>query len=84
MGISNLISLSVGDFMLNDTALYFDSSSIVNDTRCLAFDPVNDDIVEAAESFYFNVSTSNELDIILNDPRIQVAIYDDDGKYNQL
>jgi len=77
------IHLFAGDFSLNSMPLYFNSTSAINDTRCWTFTPVNDTRVEDTENFYFNVSTTNELDIISSDSVFDIAINDDDGNSSQ-
>ncbi len=66
--------------MLNNTSIYFGSSSMINETRCLLFTPVDDDQVEDNEPFMFRVNTTNALDTISNGPLFNIVIYDDDGK----
>ncbi len=69
-----------GDFRLNNTSIYFNSSSLMNDTHCFIFLPVDDERVEANERFEFNISTTNALDTISNGQLLDITIYDDDGK----
>ena len=71
--------LLAGDFSLNYMPLYFNSMSMVNDTLCWTFTPVDDQRIEDTENFYFNVSTSNDLDIISTTSVFNIAISDNDG-----
>ncbi len=78
---NNCNLLFAGDFVINSSAVYYNSSSVVNDTRCFVFTPVDDNRAEADERFYFNISTTNTLDTITsNQALVDITIYDEDGK----
>ena len=51
------------------------------DRQCVAFDPVDDMIIESNETFQFELLLQNELNTITdNDTVFSISIYDDDGK----
>lgn len=68
-----------GDFGTYRTALTFDSTN-VNAVLCSLFIPVNDEIVEDTESFYFQETAQNALDYFVDGNSVfHLSVYDDDG-----
>ena len=65
--------------MIDSYTVYFTSSSIVRDTRCFQFQPVQDMIVEEDEVMTFQALTGNELDMFVSGNSFDLTIYDDDG-----
>ena len=58
----------------------FESSSSVNDTQCVQFEPVNDMIVERNEIFTFLAQAQNPLDVFVEGSNsLTITVYDDDG-----
>lgn len=73
-------SLYLGDFMIEDYMVEFDSSSEVNDTKCFVFSPVQDTAVEEDELFTFKVVTTNPLDTFEDGNNgFSLTIKDDDN-----
>ena len=66
--------------MLTSGDLSFNSSSVEGSSICLYFMPVQDMLVENNETFNFNTSLSNPLDMFITDNIFTVYIQDDDGK----
>ncbi len=65
--------------MLTDSGLTFNSSSSEGSSICQNFMPVQDTLVENNETFNFNTSLSNPLDVFTNGSIFTVYIQDDDG-----
>ncbi len=71
---------SVGDFILSSSAVFFNSSSSVGETRCVQVQPVDDTIVEGDEVMTFLAVARNPLDVFTNnESRFLFTIHDDDG-----
>jgi len=65
--------------LINDNVHTFNSSSSNGSMMCSMFDPVQDRIIEADESFNFNVSLGNSLDMFDSGNMFTFTIVDDDG-----
>ncbi len=61
--------------------LYFSSSAMVGDRKCVLFETVKDTIVEMDEVMNFGVSTGNVLDTFVDgsNPIFTLTVVDDDG-----
>ncbi len=78
---TNLLSQHLGDFMLTNSRLMFNSAN-ANARLCATLDPVDDMIVENNEQFTFQASSLiNPLDTFVNGMSLfQLVINDNDGK----
>ena len=73
--------ITLGDFVLSSSVLYFNASATVGQISCVQFmlSP-NDTSVEGDETFTFQAVPRNPLDAFVNDEdTFSITVFDNDG-----
>lgn len=75
--LSLLIS---GDFSISGSVIYFNSSHVAEDMKCIQLETVEDTIVEGDEVIRFQAVTRNTLDVFFEDnDEFSLTVSDNDG-----
>ena len=71
-----------GDFSLEGNEYFTFNSSLIGQSLCRQFRPINDEVVEDIECFTFRAMASDQRDFFIdNIMNTTVCIEDDDGKF---